>query len=147
MECNTWAGREADLRARFHAVVDTNGLPVQLDLLALYEAKASLQRAYVLGHLGRAVELLSAAEQARTLLLSGRPATLASFSQSVERELYLEALTRRAQAQAMLGDSEAALATCDETVRDVEKTRYQVNSPYQQSSFQVFLHERRVGGV
>jgi hypothetical protein len=46
---------------------------------------------------------LDAAEQARTTLLSGKPAGLSSFRQTYERALYLEALLQRMRALMMLG--------------------------------------------
>jgi CHAT domain-containing protein len=103
--------------------------------MPLYEAKACLERAYVLGHLGRPAELLDASRQGQALLLAGRLATLASLSQSVERELYLQALRYQAMAQAMMGDFATSFAICEETIRDIERIRYHVNSPFQQSAF------------
>ncbi|MBV8056319.1 MAG: hypothetical protein JO071_13880 [Deltaproteobacteria bacterium] len=103
--------------------------------MPLYEAKACLERAYVLGHLGRPTELLDASRQGQAFLLAGRPATLASMSQSVERELYLQALRYQAMAQAMSADFASSFAICEETIRDIEGMRYHVNSPFQQSAF------------
>jgi CHAT domain len=133
-ECNRRNQAKEPLEDLIEGAVELQSRAAGLGM-PLYEAKAYLERAYVLGHLNRPAELLAAARQAQILLLGERPATLAAFTQSFERGVYLEALTRQAMAQAMSGDFAAALATCEETIRDVERLRYHVNSPFQQSAF------------
>ncbi|MGC2659028.1 MAG: hypothetical protein WA324_13800, partial [Bryobacteraceae bacterium] len=54
-----------------------------------YEAKTRLERAYILLQLGRGADLASVSRDARARLLAGRVASLSSFAQSHQRELYL----------------------------------------------------------
>gem|GEM_PF-1247669 len=100
----------------------------------VYDAKTRLERAYILLSLGRAQEVLPLVQEARTMLLAGRPASLGSFSHTFERAYYLESLSRQAMAQIILGDFPGVWQTCEETIRDFEIERYRVNSPYRQST-------------
>lgn len=99
-----------------------------------YEAKTRLERAYILFQLGRGPELLPVARDARSRLLAGRAAGLSSLARSDERYLYLDSLKREAMGCVMTGDFAAALALCEETVRDFETERYRVNSEYRQAA-------------
>jgi CHAT domain-containing protein len=104
-------------------------------LMPLYVAKVELERAYLYLHLGRGPELLTAARDARDALLAGRPAALGSLSQSYERALYFWSLQREAQAHIIMGDLASGYDVCASTIRDVEASRYRINSPFQQSAF------------
>ena len=101
---------------------------------ALMTTKAFLARAYVLMHLGRAPELLTASRDARQSLLAGRKPSLESFSHFFERALYLESLERELSAFVIQQDSPSVLQHCQSVVRDFELQRYRVSSPYRQSS-------------
>jgi CHAT domain-containing protein len=131
-ECNNRAAGEPkdDLLAaaeRLQREVASLHLPV-------YDAKTRLERVYILLSLGRAEESLPLAQEARVLLLAGRPPGLASFSQGHERAYYLESLSRQEMAQIMMHDFAAAWKTCEETIKDFETERYRVNSPFRQSA-------------
>lgn len=131
-ECNRRAAEEPkeDLLVAAEALQrDAASLNV-----AVYDAKTRLERVYILLRLGRAQEMLPLAQEARAILLAGRPASLSSFSQKFERAYYLESLSRQAMAQIILGDFKGAWQTCQETIRDFEVDRYRVNSPYRQST-------------
>jgi hypothetical protein len=97
--------------------------------------RACLVRAYIHLQAGRGAPVLDAALQAQAAILNGRPPGLASLTESAERGFYLEARARQAQASLLLEDPAAALACCQETIRDVEVERARVSSPYQQSAW------------
>jgi CHAT domain-containing protein len=113
-----------------------NKLEVEADSLGnpLYQAKTRLGRAYILYHLGRGDDLRPVAEEARLLLLAGRPASLSSFAQSFERYYYLESLRRGVEGAVMTADFAGALEICETTIRDFEMRRYRVSSDYRQSA-------------
>jgi hypothetical protein len=102
--------------------------------MPLYEAKWKLGYAYTQMAAGEAQKALEAAEEARTVLLAGRPAKLSSFSQAYERTLYLDALLQKMRALMTLGQLKEGLETCLETIADFEESRYRVNSPLRQSA-------------
>lgn len=131
-ECNERAAGEAkeDLLAAAEQLQnDASALNTPV-----YVAKTRLERVYILLSLGRAQEMLPLAQEARAILLAGRPESLSSFSQGFERAYYLESLSRQAMAQIILGDFKGVWRTCEETIRDFEIERYRVNSPYRQST-------------
>jgi len=100
----------------------------------LYQAKTRLGRAYILYHLGRGADLRPVAQEARRLLLNGRPASLSSFAQAFERYHYLESLRRDVEGAIMTANFQDALDICEATIRDFEMQRYLVNSDYRQSA-------------
>jgi hypothetical protein len=100
----------------------------------LHEARCRLERAYVLLHASRAVEMQQAAREARSRLLAGREAKLSSFTHLAERYSYLESLSREVIAGIMQQDFTGALDLCEATIRDFETERYRINSPYRQSA-------------
>jgi CHAT domain-containing protein len=106
-----------------------------------YEAKARLERAYILYHLGRGADLGPVAREARRRLLAGRAPGLSSFVESHLRYLYLDSLKREAVACIMTGDFEGSLKLCEDTVRDFEIERYRVNSEYRQSALLSYVAE------
>ena len=99
-----------------------------------YEAKTRLEEVYVLGHLGRATEMIPVAQEARRRLLSGRPDSLGSFSQSHQRYLYLDSRLRELQARIMSGDLEGGLDLAESTIRDFERERYRVQNEFRQAA-------------
>lgn len=99
-----------------------------------YEAKTRLEAVYVLGHLGRAADMIPIAQEARRRLLAGRPDTLASLSQSHQRYLYLDSRVRELQARMMSGDLEGGLEMAEETIRDFEIQRYRVKNEFRQAA-------------
>jgi hypothetical protein len=113
-----------------------DGLEPQVKALdmPLYEAKWKLEYAYTQMAAGEARKALEAAEEARTILLGGRPAKLSSFSQAYERALYLDALLQKMRAFMTLGQLKDGLNICLETIADFEESRYRVNSPLRQSA-------------
>jgi hypothetical protein len=102
--------------------------------LPLYDAKWKLEYAYTHMAAGEARKALEAADEARTVLLGGRPAKLSSFAQSYERALYLDALVQKMRALMTLGQLKDGLETCLATIADFEESRYRVNSPLRQSA-------------
>jgi hypothetical protein len=102
--------------------------------MPLYEAKWKLEYAYTQMAAGEWRKALEAAEEARTILLGGRPAKLSSFAQTYERALYLDALLQKMRALMTLGQLQDGLETCLETIADFEESRYRVNSPLRQSA-------------
>jgi hypothetical protein len=102
--------------------------------MPLYEAKWKLGYAYTQMAAGEAQKALEAAEEARAILLAGRPAKLSSFSQAYERTVYLDALLQKMRALMTLGQLKDGLETCLETIADFEESRYRVNSPLRQSA-------------
>ncbi|HWF47007.1 MAG TPA: CHAT domain-containing protein [Bryobacteraceae bacterium] len=106
-----------------------------------YEAKTRLEHAYILLKLGRGAELGPVSREARVRLLAGRAASLSSFAQSHQRELYLDSLKREAMACMMTGDFAASLNLCEETIRDFETQRYRVNSQFRQSALLSYVAE------
>lgn len=106
-----------------------------------YEAKTRLERAYILVKLGRGADLERVSREARARLLGGRNASLSSFAQSHQRELYLDSLKREAMGRMMTGDFEGSLELCEETVRDFETQRYRVNSQFRQSALLSYVSE------
>jgi hypothetical protein len=120
--------------SRLEAEADTLNSPE-------YEAKTRLERAYILLKLGRGADLGPAAREARARLLAGRSASLSSFAQSHQRELYLDSLKREAMACMMSGDFETSLSLCEETIRDFETQRYRVNSEFRQSALLSYVAE------
>ena len=80
--------------------------------MPLYEAKWKLEYAYTQMAAGEAQKALEAAEEARTVLLGGRPARLSSFSQAYERTVYLDALLQKMRALMTLGQLKDGLETC-----------------------------------
>jgi hypothetical protein len=102
--------------------------------MPLYEAKWMLEYAYTHMAAGEWRKALDAAEEARTILLGGRPGKLSSFAQSYERALYLDALLQKMRALMSLGQLKDGLETCLETIADFEESRYRVNSPLRQSA-------------
>ncbi|MGB7721317.1 MAG: CHAT domain-containing protein [Bryobacteraceae bacterium] len=102
--------------------------------MPLYEAKWKLGYAYTQMAAGEAQKALEAAEEARTVLLAGRPARLSSFSQAFERTVYLDALLQKMRALMTLGQLKDGLETCLATIADFEESRYRVNSPLRQSA-------------
>ena len=113
-----------------------DGLEPQVKALhmPLYEAKWKLEYAYTQMAAGEARKALEAAEEARTVLLGGRPAKLSSFAQAYERALYLDALLQKMRAFMTLGQLKDGLNICLETIADFEESRYRVNSPLRQSA-------------
>jgi hypothetical protein len=102
--------------------------------MPLYEAKWKLGYAYTQMAAGEAQKALEAAEEARAILLAGRPARLSSFSQAYERTVYLDALLQKMRALMTLGQLKDGLETCLATIADFEESRYRVNSPLRQSA-------------
>ena len=102
--------------------------------MPLYEAKWKLEYAYTWMAAGEARKALDAAEQARTILLGGRPARLSSFSETYERTVYLDALLQKMRAWMTLGQLKDGLDICLATIADFEESRYRVNSPLRQSA-------------
>jgi hypothetical protein len=102
--------------------------------MPLYEAKWKLGYAYTQMAAGEAQKALEAAEEARAILLAGRPASLSSFSQAYERTVYLDALLQKMRALMTLGQLKDGLETCLATIADFEESRYRVNSPLRQSA-------------
>jgi hypothetical protein len=113
-----------------------DGLEPQVKALhmPLCEAKWKLEYAYTQMAAGEARKALEAAEEARTILLGGRPARLSSFSQTYERTVYLDALLQKMRASMTLGQLKDGLNICLETIADFEESRYRVNSPLRQSA-------------
>jgi CHAT domain-containing protein len=131
--CNERASTQApmdDLLEQLHE------LQAQADRLNTpeYEAKTRLGEAYVLGHAGRAADIVPVAQEARTRLLAGRPARLSSFSESHQRYLYLDSLTREMQGRMMSGDLEAGFKIGESVIQDFESERYRVNNEFRQSA-------------
>jgi hypothetical protein len=137
-----------DLQAKCNAAVEAGQpqdyfatrageLVARADVLSLRFIRAFARRmqAYVFLHANRATDCLPVLDTAREILLSGRPPTLASFSNATEREEYLTLAQFRAQAQTVLGDFPGLLAACEAAVRDIEADRTRVNTPFQQSAF------------
>ncbi|MFL6417402.1 MAG: hypothetical protein ACJ74Y_17240 [Bryobacteraceae bacterium] len=123
--CNQRAGTGdgmEDLLAQLHSLQE------QADQLNSpeYEAKTRLEEVYVLGHLGRATDMIPIAQEARRRLLTGRPDSLGSFSQSHQRYLYLDSRVRELQARMMSGDLEGGLGIAEATIQDFETERYRV---------------------
>ena len=102
--------------------------------MPLYEAKWKLENAYTQMAAGEAGKALEAAEEARTVLLGGRPAKLSSLPQAYERTVYLDALLQKMRASMTLGQLQDGLNICLETIADFEESRYRVNSPLRQSA-------------
>ena len=118
-------------------VIRAEELVARADVTSLRFIRAFARRmhAYVLLHGNRAADCLQVLDTARDILLNGRPAALASFSDAAEREVYLTLAQYRAQAQTILGDFAGLLAACEAAVRDIETARVRVNTPFQQSAF------------
>ena len=138
--CNQRAAAGQDMDDLLAAV---GKLEAQADTLNSpeYEAKTRLERAYLLGHLGRGADMIPVAREARSRLLAGRAASLSSFAQSHQRHLYLDSLKREAMGRIMTGDFEGSLKICEETVRDFETQRYRVNSEYRQSALLSYVSD------
>jgi hypothetical protein len=102
--------------------------------MPLHEAKWKLE--YACAHMaaGDARKALEAAEEARSILLGGKPAKLSSFTQTYERAVYLDAQVWKMRALMTLGQLKDGLATCLETIADFEESRYRVSSPLRQSA-------------
>ena len=115
-------------------MLDSLGPLVKALQMPLYEAKWKLGYAYTQMAAGEAQKALEAAEEARTVLLAGRPAKLSSFSQAYERAVYLDALLQKMRALMTLGQLKDGLEACLETIADFEESRYRVNSPLRQSA-------------
>jgi CHAT domain-containing protein len=132
-KCNERAGAGQPMEDLLEAM---GKLEAEADALgnSLHRAKTRLGRAYILYHLGRGAELRPVAQEARRLLLDGRPATLSSFTQSFERFHYLESLRRDVEGALMTADPKGALEICEATIRDFETQRYRATSDYRQSA-------------
>jgi hypothetical protein len=102
--------------------------------MPLYEAKWKLGYCYAQRAAGEKQKVLEASEEARAILLAGRPAKLSSLWHRYERTVYLEAVLLKMRALMMLGQLKEGLATCLETIADFEQSRYRVNSPLRQST-------------
>ncbi len=103
-------------------------------MMPLYAAKWKLAYAYIHNAAGGQQKVFDSAEEARTLILGGRPAKLSSFQQTFERELYLEALVAKMGALMRMGNAKDGLTLCLETIKDFEESRALVNSPLRQST-------------
>ena len=99
-----------------------------------YEAKVRLQQAYVLGHAGRALELIPIVQEARKRLLHSRAPSIWSLPKSHERYLYLESLKREMQGEMIGGNAEAGLQIGEAVIRDYEIGRYRVANEFRQTA-------------
>lgn len=127
--CNE--GASEGLVARADALIEAAkalGSPLHL-------ARAILEKSYVLLALEQATSVPALADEATAILLAGQAPTLSAFANAFERELYLMAITYKARALAAKGDHAAILDVCGAAIREIERERARVSSPYQQSAF------------
>lgn len=117
---------------------------------ALHVGRALLDKAYLLLTLEQPDAVPALAREAIDTLLAGQAPRLAAFSTGYERELYLMAIAYEARALAAKRDDRAILAMCAPVVRDIERERAKISSPYAQSAFlatRVELYDFAVAGA
>ncbi len=106
----------------------------RLDQIA-YAAYLRMLHAEILNAMQHPQEALATLNEARAKLkLAFAPGGPAADN-APERRIDVEILSRTADTDGMLGDFAAASAAFGEAIELIERDRYKVNSPYQQSAF------------
>ncbi len=105
----------------------------RLDQVA-YAAYLRMLRAEILNAMERSREALAALSEARAKLALAFAAA-GPADDAARRRIDIEILSRIADTDGMLGDFSAASAAFGEAIEQIERDRYKVNSPYQQSAF------------
>ncbi|MDP9104892.1 MAG: CHAT domain-containing protein, partial [Candidatus Eremiobacteraeota bacterium] len=106
----------------------------RLDQIA-YAAYLRMLRAEILNAMERSHEALAALNEARVKLKLAFAAAGPAADNAPERTIDIEILSRIAATDGTLGDFSAASAAFGEAIEQIERDRYKVNSPYQQSAF------------